>query len=113
MTYTEPGKRLTLFLGEHDAYKHHSLAVEIIQRAKAAGLAGATMFRGIEGYGASRRIHTARLLAISEDLPLTVVIIDTDEAIDSFIAQLDDLLGEVRAVVEDVDIVRRDPRWTI
>jgi PII-like signaling protein len=111
VTYTEPGKRLTLFLGERDTYKHHSLAVEIVQRAKAAGLAGATMFRGIEGFGASRRIRTARFL--TADLPLTVVIVDTAEAIDSFVAQLDDLMGDGRATVEDVDILRRDPRWSM
>jgi hypothetical protein len=101
-----PAKRLTLYLCEHDTYQHHSLAVEVVRRAQAAGLAGATMFRGIEGYGASRRVHTARFLTLSEDLPVCVVVIDSAEAIDRFVHQLDELVEEALAVVEDVEVRR-------
>jgi PII-like signaling protein len=104
---TSPGKRLTLFLCERDTYEHRSLAVEVVRRAKAAGLAAAVMFRGIEGFGANRRVHTARLLTISEDLPLTVEIVGGSEAVDAFAAELKDLIVDQLAVVEDVQLVQR------
>ena len=106
-------ERLTLFLCERDTYKHHSLAGEVVQRAKDAGMAGATMFRWIEGYGRSGRIHTARLLTMSEDLPLTVVIIDSGGAIDWFVEQLDELIWAALATVENVQVVRRARDVTI
>ena len=72
-------KRLTIFVGESDHVGRHSLATEIVQRAHAAGLAGASMFRGVEGYGASNHLHTTRILSLSDDLPIAIVIVDTDE----------------------------------
>ena len=76
---TRRGRRLTIYVGESDRAKgtHEPLAAEIIQRAATAGMAGASAFRGWEGFGSSEHIHTARLLSLSEDLPLVVVIVDT------------------------------------
>jgi uncharacterized protein len=98
--------RVSIYLGESDQHGQHPLHHEIVRRARAAGLAGATVFRGMEGYGASSVIHTARLLTLSEDLPVTVVIIDTPERVDAFLPTLDDLITEGLVVREDVDIVK-------
>jgi uncharacterized protein len=98
--------RISIYLGESDQFGHHPLYHEIVRRARVAGLAGATVFRGMEGYGASSIIHTTRLLTMSEDLPVTVVIIDTPARIDAFLPVLDGLITEGLVVREDVDIVK-------
>ncbi len=99
-------KRLTIFVGESDRHGHTPLATEIVQRAHRAGLAGATVFRGIEGYGASHHIHTTRILSLSDDLPITVVIVDTDERIQSFLPDLDELITEGLVIIDDVEVVK-------
>jgi PII-like signaling protein len=99
-------KRLTIFVGESDRAGHHSLAAEIVHRAHAAGLAGATMFRGIEGYGASNHVHTTRMLSLSDDLPVAIVIVDTDVAIRAFLPVLDELIGDGLVVIDDVEVVK-------
>jgi hypothetical protein len=99
-------KRLTIFIGEADHHGHTPLATEIVQRAHAAGLAGASVFRGVEGYGASNHIHTTRILSLSDDLPIAVVIVDTDERIQAFLPQLDELIAEGLVVLEDVEVVK-------
>ena len=88
--------RLTIFIGETDQYRHKPLYSEIVHRAHARGLAGASVFRGIEGFGASSLIHTSRLLSMSEDLPVAIVIVDTEERVRAFLPQLDELVGERR-----------------
>ena len=82
-------KRLTIFVGESDHHGHTPLATEIVQRAHRAGLAGASVFRGIEGYGASNHIHTTRILSLSDDLPIVIIIVDTHEAIQRFLPELE------------------------
>lgn len=101
-----PAKRLTVFVGESDTYRHHSVALEIVHRAHAAGLAGATVFRGVEGYGASNHIHTTRLLSLSDDLPLCIVIVDRADAVEAFAGQIEELVEGGLAIVEDVEIIR-------
>ena len=101
-----PARRLTIFIGESDSYDHHSLATEIVQRAHGTGLAGATVLRGIEGFGASNHVHTTRILSLSNDLPLVVVIVDAREAIDAFLPELDALITEGLVVVEDVEVIK-------
>jgi uncharacterized protein len=99
-------KRLTIFIGESDRHGHTPLATEIVHRAHAAGLAGASVFRGIEGYGASNHIHTTRILSLSDDLPIAITIVDSDERITAFLPQLDELVTNGLVIVEDVDVVR-------
>lgn len=101
-----PGERLTVFVGETDQHGRTPLYREIVHRAHAAGLAGATVLRGLEGYGASRHIHTTRILSLSEDLPVVIVIVDTPERIDAFLPELDELITEGLVVRESVDIVK-------
>jgi len=105
LTLHGPQKRLTVFVGESDRHGHTPLATEIVHRAHRAGLAGATVFRGVEGYGASNHIHTTRILSLSDDLPMAVVIVDTDEQIRAFIPQLHELVREGLVIVDDVEVV--------
>ncbi len=99
--------RLTIIVGEDDQWHHKPLYTEIVHRARAAGLAGASVLRGIEGFGAtSRRVHTSRLLSLSEDLPVMVVIVDADEKIQGFLPQLDELVDSGLVIIEPVRVIR-------
>lgn len=85
------GKLLRIFLGESDKVDGKPLYEMLVLRAKEAGLAGATVLRGVEGFGAASRIHTARILRLSEDLPIVVEIVDSEEKIKAFMSVVDDL----------------------
>ena len=98
--------RLTIFIGEDDTWHHKPLYTEIVHRAHAAGLAGASVLRGIEGYGASSRIHTSRILSLSEDLPVAIVIVDAEDKIRGFLPQLDELVGEGLVILDAVEVIR-------
>ncbi len=109
MRLTGPARRVTIFIGESDQYHHHPLSAEIVHRAHEAGLAGATVLRGIEGYGASTHIHTTRLLSMSEDLPIVILIVDSAERVNAFLPQLDDLIGVEGGglvIIDDVEVIR-------
>lgn len=101
-----PALRLTVYVGENDRVHHRPLYSEIVHRAHLAGLAGASVFRGIEGYGASSRIREVWILSLSEDLPIAVVIVDVREKVEAFLPQLDDLVEEGLVVVDEVRVVR-------
>jgi uncharacterized protein len=98
--------RLTVYVGESDRHGHHPLYTEIVHRARDAGLAGATAVRGLEGFGASQVVHTARLLTMSEDLPMVIHIIDTPDRIEAFLPVLDALITEGLVVREDIDVIK-------
>ncbi|MFD3500368.1 DUF190 domain-containing protein [Streptomyces sp. NPDC058676] len=98
--------RVTVFVGEHDTWHHKPLYSEIVHRAHGAGLAGASVFRGIEGFGASSLIHTSRLLSLSEDLPVAVVIVDDEERVRAFLPQLDELVTEGLVILDDCEVIR-------
>jgi PII-like signaling protein len=106
MTLEGPAKRLTIFIGESDRYHHHSLCSEIVERARRRGLAGCSVFRGTEGFGATGHLHTTRLLSLSEDLPVAIVIVDSARRIDEFRPELDELITGGLVMVEDVEVVR-------
>ncbi|WP_410569786.1 DUF190 domain-containing protein [Amycolatopsis sp. cmx-4-61] len=101
-----PATRLTIYLGEDDHWHHKPLYHEIVRRARDAGLAGASVLRGVEGYGASSLIHTTRILSLSEDLPVVIVIIDEEPKLRAFLPQLDELIGEGLVTLDQVEVVR-------
>ncbi|MEU8384240.1 DUF190 domain-containing protein [Streptosporangium sp. NPDC048865] len=97
--------RLTIFVDDTDTWHHRPLYTEIVHRAHAAGLAGASVFHGLEGFGAASVVHTTRLLSMADDLPVSITIVDTEERIRAFLPQLDDLLIEGLAVLDEVEVV--------
>ena len=98
------GKRLSIFISEYDRYHHHSLADAILEHAREEGLAGASLFRGIEGFGPSGRLKTTRLLSSSDDLPILIQIVDEAARVEAFLPVLDRMVKEGLVVVEDVDM---------
>jgi PII-like signaling protein len=99
------GKLLRLFIGESDTWHGKPLYQAIVERVREEGLAGATVIRGIEGFGADSRIHTSRILRLSEDLPVLIEIVDTAEKIDEILPSLDELVREGMVTVEKVHVI--------
>jgi hypothetical protein len=106
MKFEGPAARLTIFIGENDHWHHKPLYTEIVHCAHRAGLAGASVLRGIEGYGASSHIHTARVLSLSDDLPLAIIIVDAEDKIRAFLPQLDELVAEGLVIIDPVEVIR-------
>ncbi|MEE8344405.1 MAG: DUF190 domain-containing protein [Woeseiaceae bacterium] len=104
MTLPKQGKLLRIFIGENDRHEGLPLYEWIVRQARENGLAGATVLRGLEGYGAHSRLHKAKILRLSSDLPLVVEIVDTEEKIQSFLPLIDDAVGEGLATVEKVEV---------
>jgi PII-like signaling protein len=100
-----PAQRLTIIVGETDSVGHRPLYTEIVHRAHEAGLIGASVFRGVEGFGASGRVHTTRLLDLAEDLPVSVIIVDTADKITAFLPDVEEIVGDGLVLVEDVEVV--------
>ncbi len=105
-----PAKRLTVFVGESDHYHHRPLYAEIVHRAHQAGLTGASVLRGIEGFGTSSQVHTSRILSLAENLPVVIVMVDDAERIEAFALALGEVVAEGLAVIDDVDVVRYSAR---
>lgn len=101
-----PAMRLTILVGESDQWHHHPVYTEIVHRAHAAGLAGASVMRGIEGYGASSHIHTTRILSLSQDLPVAIVIVDAVDRIEAFLPQLDELITKGLIILDPVNVIK-------
>jgi uncharacterized protein len=99
------GKLLRIFIGESDRWHGKPLYMAIVQRVREEGLAGATVIRGLEGFGADSHLHTSRILRLSEDLPIVVEIVDTAERIDAVLPLLDEMVEEGMVTVERVHIV--------
>jgi PII-like signaling protein len=99
------GKLLRLFIGESDTWHGKPLYQAIVERVRREGLAGATVLRGIEGFGADSHLHTSRILRLSEDLPVVIGIVDTPEQIDRVVPILDEMVGEGMLTLERVQIV--------
>ncbi|MGH7855902.1 MAG: DUF190 domain-containing protein [Candidatus Binatia bacterium] len=110
MKISGEGKLLRIFVGESDRYEGKPLYEAIVRTARELGLAGATVWRGIEGFGAGSRIHTARILRLSEDLPMVIEIVDTEEKIRDALPHLDALIetsgGGGLVTLEKAEIIR-------
>lgn len=103
-----PGKAtlLRIFVGDSDRWHGEPLAEAIVRRARELQLAGATLLRGHMGYGANSRLHTARILRLSEDLPVVVEIVDTRENLDRLLPELDRMVTEGLITLEEVEVIR-------
>jgi hypothetical protein len=99
------GLLLRIFLGESDTWHGQPLYEAIVRRVREEGLAGATVLRGIEGFGAHSRLHTTRILRLSEDLPVVVEIVDAAERIEAVLPILDELIGEGLITLEKVQVI--------
>jgi PII-like signaling protein len=97
---------LRIFLGENDHYEHHPLYEAIVLKARELHLAGATVLRGPMGFGPSSRLHTAKLLRLSEDLPYVIEIVDSQEKIDAFLPVLDSMMGSGLVTLEKVTVLQ-------
>ena len=106
MRLSGTAQRLTIIVGDSTHWHHKPLYAEIVHRAHEAGLAGATVLHGIEGYGATSVIHTSRLLSLSEDLPVVIVIVDSHDRIRDFLPQLDELVTEGLVILDDCEVIR-------
>jgi len=105
VTLPQEGCLLRLFLGENDRHEGMPLYEWIVRRARKQGLAGATVLRGLEGYGAHSRLHTARILRLSTDLPIVVEIVDRAERIEAFLPILDEMVREGMMTLEKVRVI--------
>ena len=99
------GKLLRIFIGESDRWHGKPLYQAIVQRVREEGLAGATVVRGMEGFGADSHLHTSRILRMSEDLPIVVEIVDDAARIDAILPILDEMIDEGLVTVERVHVV--------
>ncbi len=104
MELPKQGKLLRIFIGESDRHEGMPLYEWIVREARRQGLAGATVLRGLEGFGAHSRLHTAKILRLSADLPIVVEIVDTQDKIDAFLHDTDHAIGEGLATLEKVEV---------
>ena len=97
---------LRIFIGESDRWHHQPLYEAIVLKARELGLAGATVLRGPMGFGASSRLHTAKILRLSLDLPLVIEIVDTEERINLLLPHLDEMVQDGLVTLEDVRVLK-------
>ena len=105
MRFEGEGKLLRIFVGESDRFEGKPLYEAIVARARRDGVAGATVLRGIEGFGASSHLHTSRILRLSEDLPIVVEIVDTAENIERLLPIIDVMVEDGMVTVETVRVL--------
>lgn len=103
---TSKAKRLRIYIGESDRWKRRSLYHAIVEKAKELDMAGATVFRGLMGYGADKRIHTASIVDLSSDLPILVEIIDSEEYIAKLLPFIDEMMEKGLVTIDDVEIIK-------
>lgn len=105
MKLPEEAELLRIFIGESDRFEGKPLYEAIVEEARRQNLGGATVFRGLLGYGAHSRMHTAKLLRLSEDLPIVVEIVDSTEKIQTFLPDLDRMMDEGLVTVERAKVL--------
>ena len=98
-----------IFFGESDRWKHRPLEGALLERLRAEGFAGATVFRGVGGFGANSHIHTTHLLELSADLPVVIEVVDTEEHIDRLLPILDEMVSEGLVTLEKARVVKYAP----
>ncbi len=106
MKVPENGQLLRIFIGESDKWEGVPLYEAIILKARELNIAGATMLRGMMGYGAASRIHTAKILRLSEDLPVIIEIVDSAEKIATLLPFVDEMVGEGLVTIEDIHVIQ-------
>lgn len=106
MKITGKARVLRIYIGESDKWHGQPLYMAILLKAREMGLAGGTVIRGIAGYGANSRIHTANILRLSEDLPIVIEIVDSQEKIEHFLSVVDEMVQEGLVVWWDVEVVK-------
>jgi len=104
-----PGQLVRIFIGEQDRWQGTPLHEAIVSRARCEGLAGATVVRGMMGFGAKSRIHTAKVLRLSEDLPIVIEIVDRADRIEKFLPMLDEMVADGLVTVEKVQVISYRP----
>ena len=105
MNIPEDGYLLRIFVGESDRHGHHPLYEAIVLKAREAGLAGATVMRGVMGFGKHSILHTAKILRLSEDLPMVVEIVDSLEKVEKFLPLLDEMISDGLVTLERVKVI--------
>ena len=105
MQIPEDGYLLRIFIGESDRFGHQPLYEAIVLRAREAGLAGATVTRGVMGFGKHSILHTAKILRLSEDLPMVVEIADSLEHIEEFMPVLSEMIGDGLVTLERIRVI--------
>ena len=106
MKLPSEGHLLRIFIGETDRYKGKSLYEQIVLKARELNLAGATVVRGIMGFGANSRVHTAKVLRLSEDMPVIIEIVDTEENLKKLWPFLDEVVKEGLITVEKAQVIK-------
>ena len=106
MKLPEEGMLLRIFIGESDSFKGKPLYEQIVLKARELNLAGATVIHGTMGFGAGSRIHTAKIVRLSEDLPIIVELVDTEEKLESLMPFLDETVEEGLITMERVTVVK-------
>jgi PII-like signaling protein len=105
MNIPEEGYLLRVFIGESDKVGHRPLYEEIVLKAREAGLAGATVLRGVMGFGKNSILHTAKILRLSEDLPMVVEIVDSLEKVETFVPTLDEMIKDGLVTIEKIRVI--------
>jgi uncharacterized protein len=106
MNIPEEGYLLRVFIGESDKSGHRPLYEEIVLKAREAGLAGATVLRGVMGFGKNSILHTAKILRLSEDLPMVIEIVDSLEKVEAFVPTLDEMIKDGLVTIEKVRVIQ-------
>lgn len=110
MNAPREGCLLRVFIGESDQWQGRPLYEAIVLKARQAGLAGATVFKGAMGFGAHSRVHTFKLLRLSEDLPILIEIVDAEEKIRRFLPEIDQMVAEGLVTIERVEVIQYRPQ---
>ena len=105
MTIPEDGFLLRIFVGESDRYDSHPLYESIVLKARERGLAGATVLRGLMGFGKHSILHTAKILRLSEDLPMVIEIVDSREKVENFLPLLAEMISDGLVTLERVQVL--------